>query len=296
MPTSPIGPDELPIWVPGQLTVRSPDQGWPGVSVRGYRYAGSDVVVPPMRDYIVVAYRQGTTAMRRRVDGEWVSEILGPGDVSLLTRAAESHWVWPEDIEVVHVFLSQDGLAATCRQMYERDVEDVELLDEVKADDPAIHAAAMAIAAEAAQGGAGSRLLVDSLSCQLAVHILRRHAHVLFREADDSDGLTFRQERTVRDYVEAHLGENISLDDLAASVALSRFHFARMFRQSVGASPHEFVLQQRLERARLMLSRTSAPLPDVAASCGFADQSHMNRVFRKRVGQTPGQFRASGAG
>jgi AraC family transcriptional regulator len=136
----------------------------------------------------------------------------------------------------VHVYLSQDGLAATCRQMYERDVADVELLDEVKADDPAIHSAAMAIAAEAAQGGAGSRLLVDSLSCQLAVHILRRHAHVQFREPDDSDGLTFRQERTVRDYVEAHLGENISLDDLAAAVALSRFHFARMFRQSVGVS------------------------------------------------------------
>ena len=296
MAASPIGPDELPTWVPGQLTVRSPDQGWPGVSVRGYRYAGSDVAVPPMRDYIVVAYRRGTTAMRRRAGGEWVSETLRPGDVSLLTRAAESHWVWPDDIEVVHVYLSQDELAAICRQMYEREVQDVELLDEVKAGDPAIYAAAMAIAREAAQGAAGSRLLVDALSCQLAVHILRRHAHVLFREPDGSDGLTFRQERIVRDYVETHLDENISLDDLAASVALSRFHFARMFRQSMGASPHEFVLQQRLERARLMLSRTSAPLPDVAASCGFADQSHMNRVFRKRVGQTPGQFRASGAG
>lgn len=294
MAMSLILPDELPTWVPGRLTVRSPDQGWQGVSVRGYRYAGSDVAVPPMRDYMIVAYRRGATTMRRRVDGEWVSESLRPGDVSLLTRAAESHWVWPEDIEVVHVYLTKDELAATCRQMYERDVEDVALLDEVKADDPAIHAAAMAIAREAAQGGAGSRLLVDSLSCQLAVQILRRHAHVLFREPEGTEGLTFRQERTVRDYVEAHLGENVSLDDLAAAVALSRFHFARMFRQSVGTSPHEFVLEQRLARARAMLSRTNAPLPDVAASCGFADQSHMNRVFRKRVGQTPGQFRASG--
>ena len=295
MPTSPIVPDDLPIWVPGQLTVRSPEQGWPGVSVRGYRYAGSDVMVPPVRDYVIVAYRQGTTAMRRQVDGEWASEIMGPGDVSLLTRAAESHWVWPEDIEVVHVYLSEDELAATCREMYERDVEDVELLDEVKVDDPAIHAAAIALAPEAAHGGAGSRLLVGSLSCQLAVHILRRHAHVLFREPDGSDGLTFRQERAVRDYVDAHLGENITLDDLAGSVALSRFHFARMFRQAMGTSPHEFVLQQRLARARALLSRTDAPLLGIAASCGFADQSHMNRVFRKRVGQTPGQFRASGS-
>ena len=114
-------------------------------------------MVPPMRDYIVVAYLRGVTSMRRQVDGEWISETLRPGDVSLLTRAAESHWVWPEDIEVVHVYLTKDELTATCRQMYDRDVEDVALLDEVKADDPAIHAAAMAIAREAAQGGAGSR-------------------------------------------------------------------------------------------------------------------------------------------
>ena len=192
-----IVPDEVPIWVPGQLTVRSPEEGWPGISVRGYRYAGLDVTVPPVRDYVIVAYRRGTTAMRRQAGGEWVSETMRPGDVSLLTRAAESHWIWPGDIEVVHVYLTAGELAATCREMYEREVEDVELLDEVKADDPAIHAAAIAIAQEAAQGGAGSALLVGSLSCQLAVHILRRHARVLFREPDGSDGLTFRQERAV---------------------------------------------------------------------------------------------------
>lgn len=295
MTMSLIVPDEVPIWVPGQLTVRSPEEGWPGVSVRGYRYAGLDVTVPPVRDYVIVAYRRGTTAMRRQAGGEWVSETMRPGDVSLLTRAAESHWIWPDDIEVVHVYLTTDQLAATCREMYGREVEDVELLDEVKADDPAIHATAIAIAREAAQGGAGSALLVGSLSCQLAVHILRRHARVLFREPDGSDGLTFRQERAVRDYVDAHLSENITLDDLAGSVALSRFHFARMFRQAMGTSPHEFVLQQRLARARGLLSHTDAPLLGIAASCGFADQSHMNRVFRKRVGQTPGQFRASGS-
>src|SRR6202000_3246836 len=141
---------------------------------------------------------------------------------------------------------------------------------ELRADAPPSPPPPMAIAREAAQGGAGSRLLVDSLSCQLAVHILRRHAHVLFREVDTGEGPPCRQEHTVRDYVDAHLGENISLNDLAAAVALSRFHFARMFRQSVGTSPHEYVLQQRLEQARTMLSRTNASLLEIAACCGFA--------------------------
>jgi AraC family transcriptional regulator len=273
--------------------VRSPDDGWNGVSLRGYAYSGSDVVVPAMRDYLVVAYQQGRTPLSRRVDSGWTRELLGPGDVSVLTRAAESHWVWPADIEVVHVYLTAAELSATCRQMYERDVEDVELRDEVKADDPAIHHTAMLMAAEATHGGAGSQLLIDSLSSQLAVYILRRHAHVLFRAPEDNDGLSFAQERRVRDYVHEHLDQSIGLDDLAASVALSRFHFARRFRKSFGTSPHAFVLDQRVARAKALLTRTNTPLLDVAVRCGFADQSHLNRVFKGRVGTTPGTFRGA---
>jgi AraC family transcriptional regulator len=289
--TSLIKPEQLPTWVPGQLTVSSADSGWAGISVRGYRYAGSDVFVPPMRDFMIVAYRRGTTSMRRRVDGQWLEERLAPGDVSLLTRAADSHWIWDKHIEVVHIYLTQEELAATCKQMYERDVQDVELRDEVKADDPAIHRTAMLIAQEAAHGGAGSSLLVESLSCQLAVHILRRHADVLFRESHTHDGLTFRQERVVRDYIHEHLSENITLDDLASSVALSRYHFARRFRVSTGTTPHDYVLQQRVARAQTLLTRTNYPLLDIAVTCGFADQSHFNRVFKKHTGVPPGHYR-----
>ncbi|MHA7666937.1 helix-turn-helix domain-containing protein [Mycolicibacterium sp. HS_4_1] len=290
MPAGLIVPDQLPTWVPGQLTVHNPD-GWQGLSVRGYRYRSSDVEVPPIRDFMVVAYHRGTTGMRRRVDGEWINETLRPGDVSLLTRAAASHWLWSSDIEVVHVYLTRDELATTCRQMYDRDIDDVQLRDEVRADDPAVFRTVIAIATEAARGGTGSRLLVESLSTQLCVHILRSHADVVFRDTGGGDGLSFAQQRTVYDYVEAHLGEPITLDGLAAAVSLSRFHFARRFRQSTGTSPHDFVLRQRVERAKMLVTRTSAPLLDIATRCGFSDQSHMTRVFNRYVGMTPGQYR-----
>lgn len=287
-----IRPDELPAWVPGELTVRSPAQGWTGVAVRGYRYGASDVAVPPLRDHVVVAYRRGSTAMRRSVEGRWTGDVLGPGDVSLLTRAVASRWVWPGDIEVVHVYLAADELAATCRDVYDRDVAEVSLRDELRADDPAIHRIAMLIAREAACGGAGSRLLVDALACQLSVHLLRGHADPVF--AEPAGGLTSVQERAVRDYVETHLHERIGLDDLAAVSGLPRSRFVRRWGRSTGTSPHDFVLGRRVERAKMLLARTGTPLPDVACRCGFADQSHLTRVFRQRVGVTPGRFRAAG--
>lgn len=291
MAASLIVPDQLPIWVPGRLTVRSPDEGWQGVSVRGYRYDGSDVEVPPMRDYMIVAYRRGVTPMRRRFDSRWSEVSLGPGDVSLLTRAAPSHWVWPRDIEVVHVYLTEDELAATCQQMCDREVRDIELHDILQANDPAIHRTAMALAAEAAQGGIGSSLLIESLACQLSVYILRRHAEIRFRAEAPARGLSARQRHLVDDYVKAHLDESISLNDLASSLALSRYHFARGFRQAMGLTPHEFVLRQRVARAQLLLRRTRTPLHEIASMCGFADQSHMTRVFRKQLGTTPGKYR-----
>jgi len=284
-------PDQYPTWVPGRLTVRSPDGAWDGLTVRGFRYGALDVVLPPVRDFLIVAYREGAVDMRRTFDGRQSHEQLGPGDVSLLTRAVETHWQWREDIEVVHLHLTRELVASVCEQMYDREIEQVTLRDKLRADDPQIHRIALMMAAEAAGDAYGSRLLVESLSCQLAVHLLRRHADITFREYHPGGALSPAMLKQIDGYVRARLSESISLQELASAVALSRYHFARRFREATGTSPHEYVMGKRVEAAQTMLRRTRAPLREVAAACGFTDQSHLTRVFRQRLGVTPGQFR-----
>jgi AraC family transcriptional regulator len=95
-----ITPDELPVWVPGELMVDSAPLGWEGVRIRGYRYAPLEVPIPGMRDYMVVVYKHGTTLMNRRCTGDWRNEQVAQGCVSLLTHAAQSNWRWGKDIEV----------------------------------------------------------------------------------------------------------------------------------------------------------------------------------------------------
>ena len=97
--------------------------------------------------------------------------------------------------------------------------------------------------------------------------------------------------RRIRDYVDSHLDQNIELESLAATAELSLYHFARTFKQSEGATPHTFVLERRLARARELLTRTDLSLSKVAFAVGFADQSHFARRFRQMVGVSPGQFR-----
>jgi transcriptional regulator GlxA family with amidase domain len=106
-------------------------------------------------------------------------------------------------------------------------------------------------------------------------------------------GLPPRAKGRVLEYIVTHLNENITNDALAEVAGLSVCHFARMFKQTVGVSPHRYVLQCRIEWARELLAGTDMPLSEIAIVTGFSDQSHYTRWFRQIIGVTPGSYRWS---
>jgi AraC-like DNA-binding protein len=106
-------------------------------------------------------------------------------------------------------------------------------------------------------------------------------------------GLTPRALQRVREYIEEHLVENIELETLAGLAGLSKWHFARAFKQSVGTPPHCYLIQRRLERAKALLAETDLSLAHIALKSGFSDQSHFSRRFRMFIGVTPRLFRWS---
>ena len=106
-------------------------------------------------------------------------------------------------------------------------------------------------------------------------------------------GLPPRAKGRVLEYIVTHLNENITNDALAEVAGLSVCHFARMFKQTVGVSPHRYVLQCRIEWARELLAGTEMPLSEIAIVTGFSDQSHYTRWFREIIGVTPSSYRWS---
>lgn len=96
--------------------------------------------------------------------------------------------------------------------------------------------------------------------------------------------------RRVRAYIDDHIGERISLDELAREAGVSRFHFARQFRLSTGESPMEYLRRVRIERSKSILQARGTTIAEVAARLGFSDQSHFTRIFGRLVGVSPGSF------
>lgn len=120
---------------------------------------------------------------------------------------------------------------------------------------------------------------------------LARSANSAASEEPIRGGLPPALARRIREYIESHIEENVSLEALASTARLSVHHFARAFKQTIGVPPHEYLLRQRVERAQKMLTQTDLPLSEIALSVGFSDHSHFARHFRRLMGMTPSAAR-----
>jgi AraC family transcriptional regulator len=167
----------------------------------------------------------------------------------------------------------------------------VELDPYRKFADSRLAALVTAVHAEMAAGFPNGRLFLDSVEQAIAVALVSGYA-VRQRPVQISrGGLGPARLRRIRELVHARLEGDLSLDEMAQSVGLSTAHFARVFRKSTGETPHQFVLRQKLERAKAMLRAPDARVLDVAVACGFKTQQHFAQVFRDICGISPTGYR-----
>jgi AraC family transcriptional regulator len=288
-----ISPDQIPQWIPGDLTLDSAPQAWEGITLKGYRYTELDVVIPAMRDFMIVVYKDGVAEMSRRSSGPWHSGTVEPGVMSILTRAEQSQWRWNKPIDVSHLYLSQDALARVAGEVFERDIKDIEMHDLVRARDPLLPVLTAMLERELTEGGLGGRLYAEALKNQLCVHVLRHYANIVFREDRAYGHFTPAQRKLLVQHVEENIEQNISLEDMAELTHVPVFSLIRKFRAEFNCPPHVYVMRQRLEHAKRLLARHDMPLKVVAANSGFSDQSHMTRLFRRFLNVTPSEYRRS---
>lgn len=221
--------------------------------------------------------------------GEHQTTALAPGSVFLY---ASRQLVWhyrekPSDwlhITLDPKFLSQiaiqNGLSA-----------DPQTEHRIIFLDPTILHIAQLLKTEAINGGIAGKLFVESLRNVLAIHLLRHYVQTLKPAPLNVKRLSPLQIQQVKDHIEEHLPDDLSLAELAAIISMSEFHFARLFKATTGEAPYRYITQRRIERAKVLLSVTQFSVAEVAYRVGFVSQSHFTAQFRKLVGATPKQYR-----
>ncbi|RUS93635.1 hypothetical protein DSM106972_095760 [Dulcicalothrix desertica PCC 7102] len=151
---------------------------------------------------------------------------------------------------------------------------------------------AMLLYSELESGEVMGKLYVESLTQVLVIHLLRHYSTKAQIISSDNKTLTGAQLQQALDYIHTHLDEDLSLVQIAEVVNISPTYFASLFKGTTGNSPHQYVIQQRVERAKMLLSKTDLAISDIALQVGFSSQSHLTQQFKRFTGMTPKQVRS----
>jgi len=171
----------------------------------------------------------------------------------------------------------------------------VEFTPLTNGDDPLVHALLSSLQDEARRGGAQGVLFVEAVTRTLALHLIRTYASLppSFPRPEKSPSLSALRLRRLEEYVDANLSRPIGMADMAAVAGLSPSYLARALKRMTGLPPYRYVLERRIRHARTLLADTDLPLVETALRTGFADQAHFTKMFKRRLGTSPGAFRAT---
>lgn len=215
---------------------------------------------------------------------------LDDGPVTNLHQVPDAIGLYPAALRVRTVGTNARYVQVCWRpELYRIIAPHLPVMPEVRPDffpDPLLRQLARGLVEEVGRGPI-DRLLADSLMAALAMRVAQHSVQPQAQQDLPSPRLG-----RVLDYIEAHLGQELTLAELARIACLSPCHFSRSFKQAVGLGPQRYTVQRRVERAKAMLRHGDDGLADIAAAVGFADQSHFTTAFRRETGLPPGRYRA----
>jgi AraC family transcriptional regulator len=169
----------------------------------------------------------------------------------------------------------------------------IELVQRPDVEDHALRFLIMALVEDLKNGCPTGRTFGESIVNTIAAYSAQRYARRSIRFREHRDGLSALCLRRVLEYIEANLAHDLGVNEISQVALISPYYFGKLFKQSTGQTLHRYVLERRIRKAKNLLATSNLALVEIASSVGLPNQSHFTTAFRKKMGVTPGYFRAT---
>lgn len=264
---------------------------WANVEMLAWRGEVDDCAFRTHEELVIVFHTGGALRVPVECATQSGRRLSRPGSLTIIPPATSSIWHVDGGVHSYSVHLAKSCLGGLLGPALDRAHSRLQFHCGVP--DALLWQLVGALAGELWSPTEIGPLYAESLADSIGLHIARSASAATFDAPYDR--LKRMALQRVLDTIESHLEAGLSLQQLADEMGISRAHFATSFRQSIGISPHRYLTQRRIARAKSLLMETLQPLCDVALNCGFASQSHFTAQFRRATGHTPARFRGLSA-
>jgi AraC family transcriptional regulator len=262
--------------------------------IRNRHHIRESYIKPDKLTYHLITVYTGAPSRQQAIlSGRNFNILQTAGNVAVIS-AATALQSWYDEVEQDDIYLHlEPEFIKSVAEGAGLNPDNTEIITSLETRSPIIESMARMAFDELQRSSeaTGSNLYADSLANLLAVQLLREHStHRLPPEKQYVNGLTNKKLGQVLDLIESNLSENLSLKILANVTGLSEYHFLRMFKQSTGYTPHQYVINQRIERAKELLKKNDMSITEIAYLLGFSTPAHFTHHFRRKTGVTPSEM------
>src|SRR5579884_751893 len=234
-----------------------PSPGKGGIVLEQCYYPAGEYIFPAESAHIICLYQGLPSHLEQMRNGQIRSGVVPQRGIQIVPAGTESTWRHPNGADKLRLRLSAELIQQVTMDLHQRHVE---ILDQFSIQDARIEHISLALLAELAAGGSSGRLYGEGLTTALVAHMISSYSSTPRPLRAITRGLPASLFRRIVSVIEDRLDEDLGLIELASEVGLSQSHFSSLFRKTTGLSPHQYIVQRRVERARTLLISTQLPL------------------------------------
>jgi len=275
-----------------RLIAHSPEAGWRSVYALIMDESPFEATENGVPHPSFIYHIGHPTVVTRRIDGAAPeSALIGPRRLTLSAGGHATYWAHNGHPQILQVYLRQSLFTDAVSELYGGDPAKAQIVPRFAILDPLLEQLALAIISELQSRDSKDGLYVDTLSQMIAVHLARLHSTNARPARTTAPAIANWKMRRLKEYIQNNLDQDLSLDALAAEVTISPLYLSHAFKAAFGRSPHQYVLERRIERAKELLRNGDLPVAEIALATGFSSQSHLSSWFSRSVGMSPGTYR-----